>query len=76
MCKPNIIFVQADSMDGRLMGCLGHPALRRATPNLDRLAARGTLFRTFFSNNPICCPSRASMLSSQYTHTCEAWRRL
>lgn len=71
--KPNIVFVHTDSMDGRVMGCMGHPAMRRATPNLDRLAQRGVLYRNFYSNNPICCPSRASMLSGQYTFHCEAW---
>lgn len=73
MNRPNIVFIHTDSMDGRVMGCMGHPAMRRATPNLDRLAARGAMFRTFFSNNPICCPSRSSMLSGTYTHSCEAW---
>lgn len=71
--RPNIIFVQCDSMDGRIMGCMGHPAMGRATPNLDALAARGVLFRNAYSNNPICCPSRASMWSGQYTHHCEGW---
>ena len=73
MSKPNIVFVHTDSMDGRIMGCMGHPAMSRATPHLDRLSTQGTMFRTFYSNNPICCPSRASMLSGTYTHTCEAW---
>jgi arylsulfatase K len=71
--KPNILFVECDSMDGRIMGCMGHPAMSRATPNLDMLARRGVLFRNTFCNNPICCPSRASMWSGQYTHTCEGW---
>lgn len=70
---PNIIFVHTDSMDGRAMGCMGHPALVGATPNIDRLARRGVLFRNAYSNDPICCPSRASMLSGRYTHHCEAW---
>jgi arylsulfatase A-like enzyme len=51
--KPNIIFVQCDSMDGRAMGCMGHPAMKRATPNLDRLASEGTLFSDTYTNNPI-----------------------
>ncbi len=71
--KPNILFIQADSMDGRAMGCMGHPSLAGATPNIDRLAAEGVLFENAYTNCPICCPSRASMWSGLYTHRCEAW---
>jgi len=69
--RSNIVFVQCDSMDGRIMGSLGHPAAH--TPNLDRLAARGVLFRNTYCNNPICCPSRSSMWSGRYTFHCEGW---
>lgn len=71
--RPNIIFIQTDSQDGRVLGSTGHPAMRRATPNLDALAARGVLFRNAYTNNPICCPSRASMWSGRWTHHCEGW---
>ncbi len=71
--KPNVILIHTDSMDGRAMGCMGHPAMHRATPNLDALAGQGTLFRNAYTNNPICCPSRASMWSGQFTYHCEGW---
>lgn len=71
--RPNILLIEVDSMDGRVMGCMGHPAVARATPNLDALARRGVLFRNAYTNNPICCPSRASMWSGKYTFHCEAW---
>jgi choline-sulfatase len=70
---PNIVFFHCDSMDGRLLGSMGHPAMRNATPNLDALAQQGTMFRTFYCNSPICVCSRASMLSGRFTHHCEAW---
>lgn len=73
MSKRNIVFIHTDSMDGRIMGCMGHPAMESATPNLDRLAKQGGLFRNSYCNNPICCPSRASMWSGQYSHHCEGW---
>lgn len=60
-------------MDGRAMGCMGHAAMRRVTPNIDAIAERGTLFRYAYTNNPICCPSRASMWSGLYTYQCEGW---
>jgi arylsulfatase K len=71
--RSNILFIQPDSWDGRVLGCMGHPAMPRATPNLDALAARGVLFRNAYCNSPICCPSRASMWSGRYTHHCEGW---
>ena len=69
--KPNIIVVECDSMDGRAMGCMGLAAA--STPNFDRLAARGALFRNTYTNSPQCCPSRASMWSGKHTHLCEGW---
>ncbi len=71
--QPNILFIHTDSMDGRRLGCMGDPAMRRATPHLDRLAEHGTLFERCHSNNPICCPSRASMWSGRWAHQVEAW---
>jgi arylsulfatase K len=73
MPKPNIIFFYPDSMDGRAMGCVGHPAMRRATPNMDALASRGVTFRNCYSNDPVCVPSRSSMWTGTHTHTCEGW---
>jgi len=69
--KPNIIFIECDSMDGRAMGCMGLPAAH--TPNFDRLAARGVLFRNAYTNSPQCCPSRSSMWSGKQLHNCEGW---
>ncbi|MCL2495757.1 MAG: sulfatase-like hydrolase/transferase [Oscillospiraceae bacterium] len=71
MPKPNIVFIMCDSMDGRAMGCMGQKAAR--TPNLDRLAAEGTLFTDAYTNNPICTTSRASMFSGLYNFHCKAW---
>ena len=71
--RHNILFIHTDSWDGRALGCMGHPAMRRATPNIDRLAARGTLFGNAYCNNPVCCPSRSSMMSGLFTHHCEGW---
>ena len=73
MTQRNIIFFHAESWDGRMLGALGHPALRNATPNIDRIAASGTLFENTYCSHPICCPSRANMWSGRYTQTCESW---
>ncbi len=73
MTKKNVIFFHAESWNGRMLGALGHPALRHATPNIDRIARSGALFEHTYCSHPICCPSRANMWSGQYTHTCESW---
>ena len=39
------------------------------TPNLDRLAARGTAFENMYITSPSCAPSRASLFSGTYPHT-------
>ncbi len=70
----NILMFHAESWNGRMLGCQGlHPAMANATPNIDALVKRGTLFENAYCTNPICCPSRANMLSGTYTHKCESW---
>ena len=70
---PNIVFIHAESMDGRKMGCMGHPALKNATPNLDRLANEGVMFKNAYTNCPVCNPSRASMWSGKYPNYRDCW---
>lgn len=71
--RPNILMLHAESMDGRLMGCMGHPSMQGLTPNLDRLAARGVLFRQAYSTCPVCNPSRASLWSGKYPNVYDCW---
>lgn len=73
MRRKNVIHFHAESYDGRMVGVLGHPALRHATPNIDRFAREGILFENAYCSHPICCPSRANMWSGRYTHHCESW---
>lgn len=69
----NIVFIQCDSMDGRMMSCMDHPAMKGVTPNMERLKQKGVMFKNAYSNNPICVPSRSSMWSGKFTHNCEGW---
>jgi len=73
MTHRNIIHFQAESFDGRMLGAMGHPALRHATPNIDRLAREGAMFENAYCSHPICCPSRANLWAGQYSHHCESW---
>lgn len=61
---PNLVFILADDLRADAMGCAGNPVLQ--TPNLDRLAADGVRFANAFVTTPICCVSRASILTGQY----------
>jgi arylsulfatase A-like enzyme len=62
--KPNIIIILADDLGFSDLGCYGSEI---ATPNLDRLAAKGIRFTQFY-NTGRCCPSRASILTGLYAH--------
>lgn len=61
MEKPNIIYILSDQHNASVMGCAGDPYVK--TPNLDALAQQGTMLTNSYCNSPLCCPSRASMLS-------------
>ncbi|CAH3139558.1 unnamed protein product [Porites lobata] len=61
--KPNIIFMLMDDMGWGDLGIFGHPA--KETPNLDNMAAEGILFPDFYCANPLCSPSRASILTGR-----------
>lgn len=64
--KLNILIVLADQHNADLMGCAGHGQV--LTPNLDAFSASGTRFARAYCQNPICTPSRVSILSGQYCH--------
>src|SRR5437762_9814452 len=65
--RPNIIFILVDDLRWDALGCMGHPFVK--TPNIDRIAREGALFRNFFVSIPLCSPSRGSFLTGQYPHT-------
>ena len=67
----NVLFVNADQHSRHVFGAYGNPVVR--TPNLDGLAARGTLFANGYCPFPICVPSRASLATGRYAHTIESW---
>lgn len=64
--KPNVVFIMADDLCTALSG-YGHPQCK--TPNLDRLAAKGTTFTRAYCQYPLCGPSRASIMSGMYPIT-------
>ncbi len=60
---PNIVLILADDLG---YGDLSSYGSRIHTPNLDNMAREGVLFRQFYSANPVCSPSRASVLTGRY----------
>ena len=68
--RPNFLFITSDQQHWHTLGCL-NPEIR--TPNLDRLAARGTLFNRAYCPNPTCTPTRSSIITGQYPSQHGAW---
>lgn len=62
---PNILFLLSDDQRWDSLGCMGNPLVR--TPNLDALAARGTVFANHAVTTAICMSSRASIMTGLHT---------
>lgn len=63
LTRPNVLMIVVDDMND-WVGCLGgHPDT--LTPNIDRLAKRGTLFANAHTAAPVCNPSRVSVMTGQ-----------
>lgn len=64
--KPNIIFILTDDQQTGLLGVEGHPVNK--TPNIDRIAEEGIIFKNAFAITPLSSPSRASFLTGKNSH--------
>ena len=64
--RPNMIVVLVDDMRFDEIGAAGHPYIK--TPNIDRIADEGAHFENSFTVNPLCSPSRATLLTGQHAH--------
>jgi len=71
MTAKNILFIISDEHQARALSCAGHAIVR--TPNIDRLAARGTRFTTTYTPCPLCIPARASLATGRYVHDIGYW---
>ncbi|MFW5856646.1 MAG: sulfatase-like hydrolase/transferase [Planctomycetota bacterium] len=61
--QPDLLFFFSDQHDGRKAGYAGDPVVE--TPNLDRLAAEGTVCANAYTPCPLCVPARSALLSGQ-----------
>jgi arylsulfatase A-like enzyme len=64
--RPNVLFMMTDDQRWDAMSCAGNQILK--TPNMDRLASGGMRFANAFATNPLCSPSRGTIISGLYSH--------
>ncbi|MFO8006269.1 MAG: sulfatase-like hydrolase/transferase, partial [Candidatus Brocadiia bacterium] len=62
--RPNVLWLMADQLRADTFGFMGHPVC--GTPNVDRLAEQGAAATSMVCAEPLCVPSRASMLTGRY----------
>ncbi len=70
MTAKNILLISTDQQHCHTLGCLGAPV---KTPNLDRLASQGCLFTRAYCPNPLCTPTRASIITGLMPSQHGAW---
>jgi len=64
IAKPNIVFIVADDLGYRELGCFGQKLIR--TPNLDELAKQGMRLTQHYSGNAVCAPSRCVLMTGKH----------
>ena len=63
---PNVVLILADDMGYADLGCFGAEKIK--TPNIDRMAAEGTKFTSFYVAQAVCSASRAALMTGCYAN--------
>jgi choline-sulfatase len=71
LAPKNLLVIMSDEHNPQAMGIAGHALAQ--TPNLDRLAARGTRFTSAYTASPICVPARAAFATGKYNCQIGYW---
>lgn len=66
--KPNIVFIFSDDHATQALGAYGSRFGPDVTPRLDQLAKNGVTFETMICGNPLCGPSRATLMTGKFSH--------
>ncbi len=67
--RPNIVFIMSDDHAEQAISAYGHPISQIArTPNIDRIAQNGAIFRNNYCANSLSGPSRACILTGKHSH--------
>src|SRR5215207_2647578 len=62
--RPNVVFILADDLGYGDLSCYGATDIK--TPNIDKLARQGVRFTQFYSNGPVCTPTRCGFMTGRY----------
>ena len=68
--KPNILFIAIDDLKP-ILGCYGNTMIK--TPNIDRLARMGTVFKSNYCQQAVCGPTRASLMTGKRPDYTKIW---
>ena len=71
--QPNIVIIISDQFRWDAVSAYGLNPMG-LTPNLDRLARRGTIFHSAIASQPVCAPTRASIFTGQYPERHGVWK--
>ena len=67
MRPPNLLFIFTDEQRADTLAAYGNTRIHM--PNLNRLASQSTVFQRAYVTQPVCTPSRSSLLTGLYPHT-------
>ncbi len=68
---PNFVLFMSDEHNPKISSVYGHPFVR--TPNMERLAAMGTVYRNAYCPSPLCVPSRSALMAGRHVHEIRAF---
>jgi arylsulfatase A-like enzyme len=64
--RPNVLLIFTDQQHVEMMSAVGNPYVK--TPNMDKIAERGVLFRQSYCTSPVCGPARSSIITGRMPH--------